>query len=130
MEVANNYQSATDFLAKLDDDWAQLITVVGSCTFTPKPAREPYEALIRAVAYQQLNAKAGDAILNRLISIYGDEFPSPNQLLMTEFEALRACGFSAKKIETIHGIANGALTSVVPTRNQADAMRDEDLIRH
>ncbi len=130
MEVANNYQSATDFLAKLDDDWAQLITVVGSCTFTPKPAREPYEALIRAVAYQQLNAKAGDAILNRLISIYGDEFPSPNQLLMTEFEALRACGFSAKKIETIHGIANGALTSVVPTRNQADAMSDEDLIRH
>lgn len=130
MEVANNYQSATDFLAKLDDDWAQLITVVGSCTFTPKPAREPYEALIRAVAYQQLHAKAGDAILNRLISIYGDEFPSPNQLLMTEFEALRACGFSAKKIETIHGIANGALTGVVPTRNQADAMSDEDLIRH
>lgn len=130
MEVANNYQSATDFLAKLDDDWAQLITVVGPCTFTPKPAREPYEALIRAVAYQQLHAKAGDAILNRLISIYGDEFPSPNQLLMTEFEALRACGFSAKKIETIHGIANGALTGVVPTRNQADAMSDEDLIRH
>lgn len=128
MEVANNYQAATDFLAKLDADWAQLIATVGPCTFTPKPAREPYEALIRAVAYQQLHAKAGDAILNRLLIISGHGFPSPQQLLSTEFEALRACGFSTKKIDTIHAIANGALTGLVPTRKQADVMTDEDLI--
>ena len=128
MQAANNYQSATDFLAKLDADWAQLIALVGPCSFTPKPAREPYEALIRAVAYQQLHAKAGDAILNRLLSIYGHEFPSPHQLLSASFEALRACGFSAKKIETISGIASAALTGIVPTRTQADLMTDEDLI--
>ena len=128
MEAVKNYQSATDYLAKLDADWAQLIALVGPCSFTPKPAREPYEALIRAVAYQQLHAKAGDAILNRLLSIYGHEFPSPHQLLSTSFEALRACGFSAKKIETISGIASAALTGIVPTRTQADLMTDEDLI--
>jgi DNA-3-methyladenine glycosylase II len=128
MQAANNYQSATDYLAKLDADWGQLIALVGPCSFTPKPAREPYEALIRAVAYQQLHAKAGDAILNRLLSIYGHEFPSPHQLLSTSFEALRACGFSAKKIETISGIASAALTGIVPTRTQADLMTDEDLI--
>lgn len=128
MDTANNYQAATDYLATLDADWAQLIALVGSCSFMPKPAREPYEALIRAVAYQQLHAKAGDAILNRLLSIFGDEFPSPQQLLNTEFEALRACGFSARKIETIYAIANGALTGLVPTRKQADLMANEDLI--
>lgn len=128
MEAVKNYQSATDYLAKLDADWGQLIALVGPCSFTPKPAREPYEALIRAVAYQQLHAKAGDAILNRLLSIYGHEFPSPHQLLSTSFEALRACGFSAKKIETISGIASAALTGIVPTRTQADLMTDEDLI--
>ena len=128
MEAVKNYQSATDYLAKLDADWAQLIALVGPCSFTPKPAREPYEALIRAVAYQQLHAKAGDAILNRLLSIYGHEFPSPHQLFSTSFEALRACGFSAKKIETISGIASAALTGIVPTRTQADLMTDEDLI--
>ncbi len=52
MQAANNYQSATYYLAKLDADWARLITLVGPCSFTPKPAREPYEALIRALAYQ------------------------------------------------------------------------------
>lgn len=128
MESSNIHQSATDFLAHLDADWARLIETVGPCTFEPKPAREPYEALIRAVAYQQLHAKAGDAIISRLHSLYGNAFPSPNQLLATEFDALRACGFSARKIETIHGIAEGALSGVVPSRADADTMTDEDLI--
>ena len=128
MESANTYQPATAFLANLDADWAQLISTVGPCTFEPKPAREPYEALIRAVAYQQLHAKAADAILNRLLNIYDHTFPSPNQLLATEFDVLRSCGFSAKKIETIKDTADGALSGLVPSHEHADAMTDEDLI--
>jgi DNA-3-methyladenine glycosylase II len=128
MESTNKYQSATAFLAELDADWAQLIATVGPCTFEPRPAREPYEALIRAVAYQQLHAKAGDAILNRLLAIYGNAFPTPNQLLATQFDTLRACGFSSRKIETIHGIAEGALSGLIPSRDDAEAMTDEDLI--
>ncbi|MDI1298921.1 DNA-3-methyladenine glycosylase [Methylotenera sp.] len=122
-------QQASDFLTSLDADWAQLIATVGECQFEPKPAREPYEALIRAVAYQQLHAKAGDAIIKRLLNIYGDAFPSPSQLLATEFDSLRACGFSARKIETILGIADGAISGLVPTRMNAESMNDEDLIQ-
>ena len=124
-----NFQQATDYLANLDADWAQLIGTVGVCQFEPKPAREPYEALIRAVAYQQLHAKAGDAIINRLLNIYGDAFPSPAQLLVTEFDSLRACGFSARKIETILGIAEGAISGLVPNRVNAESIADEDLIQ-
>lgn len=124
----NHFQQATLFLAGLDADWAQLIGAVGECQFEPKPAREPYEALIRAVAYQQLHAKAGDAIITRLLNIYGDAFPAPSQLLATEFDSLRACGFSARKIDTIQGIAEGAISGLVPTRTDANTMSDEDLI--
>ena len=85
-----HFQQATNFLTSLDTDWAQLIQTVGECQFEPKPTREPYEALIRAVAYQQLHAKAGDAIIKRLLNIYGDAFPAPSQLLETEFVSLRA----------------------------------------
>ena len=99
MFAPNSYQNATDFLASLDKDWAQLIVTIGTCGFEPRPQREPYEALIRAVAYQQLHSKAGDAIINRLVNIYDNKFPSPNQLLATEFDTLRACGFSGRKIE-------------------------------
>lgn len=128
MEHTKSHQAAIDFLTSLDADWARLIETVGPCSFEAKPAREPYEALIRAVAYQQLHAKAGDAIIARLLNIYGNAFPSPNQLLSTEFDALHACGFSARKIETIHGIAAGAVSGLVPSRDDADAMADEDLI--
>lgn len=125
----HHFQQATDFLNRLDADWAQLIDAVGECNFEPKPERELYEALIRAVAYQQLHAKAGDAIIKRLLNIYSDSFPTPLQLLATEFECLRACGFSARKIETLQGIAKGSISGLVPTRMNAEAMTDEDLIQ-
>ena len=123
------YQAATDFLSAIDDDWAALIATVGACTFETRPEREPFQALVRAVAYQQLHARAGDAIIKRFLAIYDDAFPTPNQLLATEFDALRACGFSGRKIETIKGIAEGALSGLVPSRQDADAMPDEELIK-
>ncbi|WP_020167363.1 MULTISPECIES: DNA-3-methyladenine glycosylase family protein [Methylotenera] len=127
--MQKDFQAATDFLTSLDKDWASLIVTVGKCTFESKPEREPYEALVRAVAYQQLHGKAGDAIIKRFLHIYGDTFPAPNQILTTDFDTLRACGFSGRKIETIKGIAEGALSGLVPTRNIADAMPDEELIQ-
>ena len=124
----HDYQAATDFLANLDSDWAQLIEMVGPCSLQTKPAREPYEALIRAVAYQQLHAKAGDAILGRLLLPFDQRFPSPQQLLATSFDTLRACGFSAKKIESLKGVAAATLNGVVPSRAEAERMTDEALI--
>ncbi|PPC89229.1 MAG: DNA-3-methyladenine glycosylase, partial [Methylotenera sp.] len=65
------YQQAEDFLRAIDNDWSELIDHVGECKFTTKSERDPYEALVRAVAYQQLSTKAGDAILKKLINHYG-----------------------------------------------------------
>ncbi|MES2501733.1 MAG: DNA-3-methyladenine glycosylase 2 family protein, partial [Pseudomonadota bacterium] len=79
------YQIATDFLSALDNDWAALIATVGPCTFEARPEREPFQALVRAVAYQQLHGKAGDAIIKRFLAMYDGSFPTPNQLLASEF---------------------------------------------
>lgn len=128
MTAANQYQAATDFLSNLDPDWATLIATVGPCGLEPRAEREPYEALTRAVAYQQLHGKAGDAIIKRFLALYDAKFPTPDTLLQTEFDVLRSCGFSARKIETIQGIAQGALSGLVPTRAEADNMPDEELI--
>lgn len=125
----NAYRQAETFLATLDEDWARHIAAIGPCRHAAKPAREPYEALIRAIAYQQLHAKAGDAILGRFLALYpAAAFPAPQQVLATDEAALRACGFSATKLATIRGIAQAALDGVVPTREQALSMPDEALI--
>lgn len=126
---ANHYRLAEAHLAAIDPDWARLVGQIGPCTHQPKPAREPYEALVRAVAYQQLHVRAADAILARFLSLYQQApFPSPRQILETEDTALRGCGFSARKVETIRGIAEGALSGLIPPRPVADEMQDEALI--
>lgn len=120
---------AVAHLAVLDPDWKSLIARVGRCRLQPKPEREPYEALVRAVAYQQLHARAAEAILNRLLALYPDiTFPSPTSILATDENLLRACGFSAAKVMTIRGIAEGTLDGVVPVRSAALTMTDEELI--
>jgi len=129
MSLSSRYDESVSFLSSIDDDWARLIELVGSCRHDPKAAREPYEALVRAIAYQQLTAKAGDAILGRLKALFeGSDFPHPEQLITADFDAMRACGFSASKIATIKAIAEGVLTGVVPSRKNAVIMDDETLI--
>jgi DNA-3-methyladenine glycosylase II len=127
MTTADFYTEASHFLMSVDSDWNHLIQTVGLCTFTSKPEREPYESLVRAVAYQQLSTKAGDAILGKLIRQFGT-FPTPSQLIAAEFDDLRSVGFSGRKIETLKGIAEGAINGLVPSREIADAMSDEALI--
>ena len=123
------YAQATQFLSAIDDDWAQLISTVGACTLNTEtePELSPYQALVQAVAYQQLHGKAGAAIFARFKNLFGG-FPSPEQLIAAQFDDLRACGFSGRKIETIQGIADGAVSGLVPSRELTDSLSNEELI--
>ena len=123
------YSTASQFLAALDPDWARHVAAIGPCLHQPKPAREPFEALVRAIAYQQLHARAGDAIVARLLALFPDQtFPSPEQLLTSDISVLRGCGFSASKIATLHGIAAATLDGTVPGYWEAQTMDDQTLI--
>jgi DNA-3-methyladenine glycosylase II len=123
------YSQAAEFLSGLDTDWARHVAATGPCRHAAKPAREPFEALVRAIAYQQLHAKAGDAILARLLALYPDvAFPAAQQLLATDPELQRACGFSATKLATLRGIAQATVDGIVPTRTEALHLPDDALI--
>ena len=123
------YAEAVQFLSQIDADWAQLINTVGDCTLAAEtePELNPYQALVQAVAYQQLHGKAGDAIFAKFKHHFAG-FPTPEQLAAASFDDLRACGFSGRKIETIQGIAAATITGLVPSRIAADAMSNEALI--
>jgi DNA-3-methyladenine glycosylase II len=125
---SSRWLDAERHLAAIDADWARLIDIVGPCLLEPKPAREPWEALARAVAYQQLHVRAGDAIVARLLAQFGGVFPTPAQLRATDVTVLRGCGFSARKADTLHGIADGALDGLIPAREVAGGMADDALV--
>lgn len=123
------WSAASEFLAGVDEDWRQHIATVGPCLHRPHPARAPYESLVRSIAYQQLHPRAGDAIIGRLLALFPPgSFPRPEQIIATGVDALRSCGFSASKIATIQGIAEAAVSGLVPDYNTARVMDDEALI--
>lgn len=129
MNLPLSSDAAVQHLAACDPDWAALIARIGPCGLQPRPEREPYEALVRAIAYQQLHARAAEAILARFLALYPHAaFPSPSQILVTEESLLRGCGFSASKIASLRGIAQGSLDGLVPSLAIAAGLPDEELI--
>ncbi|MDR2305727.1 MAG: DNA-3-methyladenine glycosylase [Paucimonas sp.] len=123
------FADACEHLGAQDPDWARHIAATGPCLHRATPEREPYEALVRAIAYQQLHARAAEAILGRLLALFpGAAFPTPAQLLAITPETMRACGFSASKTTTLYGIAQATLEGSVPSRAQALALDDEALV--
>jgi DNA-3-methyladenine glycosylase II len=127
--MSDAYSAATRFLSDLDSDWARLIAHVGPCALQPQTRREPYEALVRAIAYQQLHGRAAEAILNRMLALFPHTaFPAPHKILATDETLLRQCGFSASKIASIRDIALGTVEGRVPTLAEAQRLDDEALI--
>ena len=127
---------ANEHLVACDPVWFGLISKVGACRLddagahdSDRSKRSPYEALMRAIAYQQIHGRAADAILGRFLARFpGQAFPAPAEVLALDEATMRACGFSAAKTATMRGIAEKTLAGVVPARAEAEQLGDEELI--
>lgn len=106
----------------------EVIRTVGPCLLAATP-REPYEALIRAIAHQQVHGRAAEAILGRFIQLFpGPHFPAAEQVLAMPPEALRGCGFSGSKVIAIRDIAEKTVGGLVPGLDASTKLDDEALI--
>ena len=108
--------------------FAALIAEVGPPRLAVDRARSPYQALLRAIAHQQLHGRAAEAILGRLIAASGGQVPEPGALLAMPEAALRACGFSASKIAALRDLAAQAAAGGVPTRRVCARLADDALV--
>ncbi len=70
-----------------------------------------FTALVQSIVSQQLAVKAADAIFRRLESLLGEI--TAERLLAAEFDSLRGCGLSGRKIEYLRGIAEAAISGVI-----------------
>ena len=76
------------------------------------PAESHFEALVRAIVYQQLAGAAAAAIHGRLIAALGNEV-TPERVLAQPAEALRAAGLSANKTASLQDLASKVLDGTV-----------------
>ena len=116
-------------LSQVEPRFAALIRRVGPPALGVQQGRDLYEALVRAIAHQQLHGKAAEAILGRFVALFpGDGFPAPAAVLDMPEDAVRGCGFSAAKLLAIRDICAKALDGTVPTRRQSARLTDAALI--
>jgi DNA-3-methyladenine glycosylase II len=121
---ARSWQAAAAILAERDPVLHRLAAEVGPPRVRP-PSETHFEALVRAVLYQQLAGPAAAAIHGRLIAALGDEV-TPKRLLSLPAGTLRSAGLSANKAASLQDLAAKVLDGTVVLdpprlRNESDA---------
>jgi DNA-3-methyladenine glycosylase II len=119
---------AIEHLSRSDKVLARLIKKVGPCTMKLR-RRTPFVALVSAVTYQQLNGTAAETILKRFIALYpGKRFPTPEDVLATPDERMRAAGLSRAKTAAIKDIAAKTVGGIVPSSRIIIKLSNEEII--
>ena len=104
---------------------ARLIEQVGG--FTPRVGDGNYFAsLARSIMFQQLAGRAAAAIHGRFVEAIGGSV-TPEAVLATSVETLRAAGLSANKTAAVLDLATRATDGSVPL-DDLHTLSDEDII--
>jgi DNA-3-methyladenine glycosylase II len=120
---------AVRFLSKADPVLREHIARVGPLRIDRRPLDDTYEALARAIVYQQLNGKAAATIAGRVMAVFGREtYPPPAMLLAASDEVLRAAGLSRNKLAALRDLAQKVIDGVVPPVATLQLLPDEEII--
>lgn len=83
---------------------ARIVAEVGALGMVPRSER--FQALTRAIIFQQLAGAAANAIYNRFVGLFaGPGFPSAEQVLAKSDAELRSAGLSERKALYIKDLA-------------------------
>ncbi len=120
---------AVGVLSKADKRLGRLIARVGPFTLKARAGGSPFQALVRAIVYQQLSGKAAGTIYSRVLVLFpGERFPRPEQVLETPDDALRGAGMSRAKVAAVKDLALKTLEGVVPSRRKLNGMDDDEIV--
>ncbi len=125
----------TAWLAEMDPRLEPVTTALHG--FRPPAFPDLFETFAAVIPFQQLSLDAGTAIIGRLVEACGLSltsgqerwftFPSPDAILATSPEVLRATGLSRAKVASLQSLArlsvDGTLTAMrLDTRSTRDAL--------
>jgi len=105
---------------------ARIIAQVGPLEMAHR--RERFQALVRAIIFQQLAGRAALAIYNRFVKIIGGgRFPGPARVIAASDEDMRRAGLSRGKMAYIRDLARHVRDGSLNFRKFA-RMDDEEII--
>jgi DNA-3-methyladenine glycosylase II len=117
-----------DYLTHLSRDKKLKIIIDGQQALKLVRRKKIHIHLCGSVMSQQLSVKVADTIYKRFLNLYGGE-PTPQQILDTPFDTLRAIGLSNAKTSYIHNIARFAIEQGIDYKH-LNKMNNEEVITY
>ncbi len=116
MSLKFDPEEAVLVLSKADPNLKKLIKAVGPFTMRPQKLQSPFEALARAIVYQQLSGRVAAVIHARLAeSLKKRGGLTPEAISKSAADELRAVGMSWAKVAALHDLAAKTIDGTVPT---------------
>jgi 3-methyladenine DNA glycosylase/8-oxoguanine DNA glycosylase len=121
--------AAMSHLSAKDEKLAELILATAKFQTDLDAAQSPYEALMESIAYQSISGKAAATIFGRVKALGSNgRAPTPEQMLKLRKPQLRKAGLSGAKILAMKDLAAKTIAGVVPTREEAHKLSDDELV--
>jgi DNA-3-methyladenine glycosylase II len=98
-----------EYIIHLSKDKKFKKLIEGKKTYKLKKRKNILTYLCASIMSQQLSTKVADVIHNRFLNLYNGEDPTPEQILETPFETLRAIGLSNAKTNYVQNVARFAI---------------------
>ncbi|MBI2823576.1 MAG: DNA-3-methyladenine glycosylase 2 family protein [Planctomycetia bacterium] len=128
MTLHYNPAEAVAALSKADKQLAKLIRRVGDFELEPRMG-DPFQALLRAIIYQQLSGKAAATIHGRAVKAFGTRGRiKPERLLAAAHDELRSVGMSRAKVAAVRDLAEKTLDGTVPAFAKLRRMSDAEIL--
>jgi|SRR6185369_4860322 len=83
--------------------------------------------LVESIISQQLSIKASDTIFGRFKKLFGNKFPTPEQILAMDDDKIRSCGLSFAKISYVKSVANAFVSDLIDIE-KIKKQSDEEVI--
>ncbi|MFL5781453.1 MAG: DNA-3-methyladenine glycosylase family protein [Thermoleophilaceae bacterium] len=123
-------ERGTRHLRRKDPVMRELIKRVGKLDLEARRRGRPadaYGALVRSIVGQQLSTKAAATIYGRLTDLFGGRTPTPQELLDTDPDAIRAAGMSGAKTAYLRSLAEHVLSGELELDRLND-LSDDDIV--
>jgi DNA-3-methyladenine glycosylase II len=107
---------------------ARLVDQIGPLSVKQRKRGRPdaaYGTLVRSITGQQLSTKAAATIYGRLTELYGGRTPTPQEIIATDPQQLRAAGLSNAKAAYLRDLAEHVVDGELPVDQLAEMPDDE-----
>ncbi len=123
-----DHERAIRELRAADAEIAALIDRTGDRRLRVEPVGDVFEALGRAIIYQQLSGKAAGAIHRKYAALFSGGRPTARDLARVSDRKVRSAGVSSAKLLALRDLARKVTEGEVPSLAKLESMNDDAIV--